>query len=64
MKVTVSIKITDHTSEEELIAKGLSTKFLHNLYKDAFANILGSVATNEIKTELSVRVTDNTKEEK
>ena len=62
MEIVVNIIISDQTSEEKLVASGVTSKQLLELYTEGFRNILEGIATNETKTDLNIVVIDNTKE--
>ena len=61
MQVKVNITLTDETSEEELVASGVTSAQLRDIYHEAFWNILQGVIHKALKADLHVVVTDNTK---
>lgn len=63
MKVQAYITLSDQTSEEQLAAAGISSGKLLEVYTEAFTNLLQGIAHPDVKVELHVVVTDNTKED-
>lgn len=64
MKINVSITLTDQSSEEEMVARGVTRETLLAIYTQGFQNLLENLRTQEVKIDLHVAVEDNTKEEK
>ena len=56
------ITFTDQTSEEAMIARGVTRKRLLDLYTEGFKNLIENIKTAGVETALLVEVDDNTKE--
>lgn len=64
MKINVSITLTDQSSEEEMVARGVTRETLLGIYTRGFQNLLENIRTKGVETDLHVAIVDNTKEEK
>lgn len=62
MQVKVNITLTDDTSEEELVARGMTSAQLRDIYTEVFWNMFQRFGHKAVKADLHVVVTDNTKE--
>jgi hypothetical protein len=63
MRAKVYITIEDDTTEERLIASGMSRERMHDLYYNAFQRLLGSFVSPGCRADLRV-VVDDGKERK
>ena len=63
MKATVTIEITDNTSEEELRKAGTNGNQMAYLYRKGFADFVRRVLHPGCDATINCVVTDNTKEE-
>ena len=63
MRVKVYITLTDQTSEGAMIARGVTSKKLLDIYTQGFKNFLEGIKSQGVKIDLHVAVDDNTKED-
>ena len=61
MKATVTIEITDNTSEEELRKAGTNGNEMAYLYRKGFTNLVRQVLHPGCEATINCVVTDNTK---
>lgn len=63
MKINVNITLTDRSSEEEMVARGVTREKILALYTRGFQNLLENIRTKGVETDLHVVIVDNTKED-
>lgn len=62
MKIEVNITLTDQSSEEEMITRGVTREKLLAIYTEGFKRLLENIQSKGVKMDLHVSVVDNTKE--
>lgn len=51
MKAKINIEISDNTTQEQVIAAGITNEYLKRLYEMAFRNILDAIELDAIKDD-------------